>query len=106
VQPCRFSAQPVRCSPAHCLTPPRFACTPSPPRCAGGVFAQTIPADEVDLNHVVSVVGWTVVDGVEAWIVRNSWGRLSSRCPSAGFLLGSFWGGVAGGEQGLIVSPQ
>jgi cathepsin X len=39
----------------------------------GGVFAQKLPTDPQP-NHVVSVVGWTVVDGVEAWVVRNSWG--------------------------------
>ena len=39
----------------------------------GKVFAQRLkhPAP----NHVVSVVGWTVVGGVEAWITRNSWVR-------------------------------
>ncbi len=27
------------------------------------------------LNHVVQLVGWKVVDGKSAWIVRNSWGE-------------------------------
>jgi len=39
----------------------------------GGLFAQRLKRAEP--NHVISVVGWTVIDGVEAWITRNSWGE-------------------------------
>jgi cathepsin X len=39
----------------------------------GGLFAQRLK--KAAPNHVVSVVGWTVVDGVEAWVTRNSWGE-------------------------------
>lgn len=27
-----------------------------------------------EIDHDISVVGWTVINGVKAWVVRNSWG--------------------------------
>jgi len=41
----------------------------------GGVYAEQHRNAPAKINHVVSVVGWGQEDGVEFWVVRNSWGE-------------------------------
>eukprot|EP01023_Acetabularia_acetabulum_P058796 TRINITY_DN6994_c0_g2_i1.p1 TRINITY_DN6994_c0_g2~~TRINITY_DN6994_c0_g2_i1.p1 ORF type:complete len:328 (-),score=52.48 TRINITY_DN6994_c0_g2_i1:328-1311(-) len=38
----------------------------------GGIYAEKL--NTISYDHEVSVVGWGVEDGVEFWLVRNSWG--------------------------------
>jgi len=39
----------------------------------GGVYTSANCGTELD--HCVQIVGWDVVKGVNAWVVRNSWGK-------------------------------
>ena len=46
--------------------------TPELEAYTGGIFSQSKILPRI--NHEVAVVGWGVLNGVEYWIVRNSWG--------------------------------
>lgn len=41
----------------------------------GGVFGVNNCYEANEVNHIVTLVGWTKVGENEAWIVKNSWGK-------------------------------
>lgn len=42
---------------------------------AGGILTSRDCPYNFALNHAAIIVGWTTLNGIEAWVVKNSWGE-------------------------------
>jgi C1A family cysteine protease len=41
---------------------------------SGGVYDNSTSCAQDSNDHATGIIGWTTVDGVDCWIMRNSWG--------------------------------